>query len=309
MNPAAPAALVLGQDPTGHRWRPFAVASAMSALALVALVGWMRFGFGGERAMVAVEDVASTGAALAAASICAWSARKATGRRALSGWLLTSMAAVWAVVQAIQFTYDVGFAVAPTSPSAADAAIVGAYLLGAAAVVAVPARRSRLSTRGRTWLDGGTIALSLLFVGLVLGLDKHFHPYSHGWVLGQNHGLAYPLVDILVVTLVVLAIRRNAHSSQSDLLLWLAGLAVIALTDFAGSLVTEAAADLTVGAGFIAGFVLIGLSRLWPASGADSSDLHAPVTLWQMAVPWMALVLVLATSVIATAWGHRLDNS
>ena len=173
---------------------------------------------------------------------------------------------VWSV-------YEVGLGVSVPFPSAADAGFLLAIPLAVAGVFAFTSAPSRLATRGEALLAGTIIALSLLFVAWALGLGK-VYDMSTASPPVRLIGLAYPVGDIITITVLVLALRRARRSELGSLFLLLGGLAAAALADSAFAYLTASGSYGAIGsfldAGWVIGYLMIALAPIWPAT--DNRD-------------------------------------
>src|SRR5438132_996506 len=59
--------------------------------------------------------------------------------------------------------------------------------------------------------------------------------------------------------------------------------------------------------GWFAGYLLIALAAIYPAAPPKVAAQKAPLDLWQLALPWMTLLLASAGDVYAALSGHELD--
>src|SRR5579859_3909466 len=185
----------------------FAWSATLAGVAVVAFAGWIAFRVGGDTVTTAVDDIGEAVAAFIATISCAIAASRSSGRLRLAWWLLAASAASWGLGEVVWSVYEVGLGINVPFPSAADAGFLAAIPLAVAGVLAFSSPPRGTSTSLRLWLDGLIVALSLIFVGWALGLSKVF--LSGGNAVGDRLiSLAYPLGDILIATVLVLAIRR-----------------------------------------------------------------------------------------------------
>ena len=94
-------------------------------------------------------------------------------------------------------------------PSIADIGYLAFVPLAAAALLAFPSVPRRLSSRIRTVLDGLLIASALLFMSWMVVLGPLFD--AGGDPLTLTIGLAYPLGDVVIITILLFA---SSHRSQ-----------------------------------------------------------------------------------------------
>jgi signal transduction histidine kinase len=91
----------------------------------------------------------------------------------------------------------------------------------------------------------------------------------------------------------------------------LAGVAAYSLADSAFSYLSAQGAIASVGnildTGWFAGFLLIALAATYPSAPATLAVKQAQLDLWQLALPWMTLLLASAGDVYSALSGHELD--
>jgi PAS domain S-box-containing protein len=207
--------------------------------------------------------------------------------------------------------YQVGLGVAVPFPSAADAGFLLAIPLAVAGVFAFTAAPTRLTTRGEALLAGAIVALSLLFVAWALGLGMVYQT-SAATPAAQLIGLAYPVGDIITATVLVLALRRARRAEVGRMALLLGGLAFNALADSAFAYLTAngtyGALGSVLDAGWVIGYLMIALAPLWPAGRTDQQVAEGPIELWQLALPWIAVLAAAITAVRLAVIDQNLDR-
>lgn len=288
------------------RWRVFAFAAAAAAVAVAAFLAWTGFVEGGATLTSAVDDIGETVAAMVAALSCAFAARRSSGRSRLAWRLLAASAASWGLGQAIVSFYEIGLGTAVPFPSAADAGFLAAMPLAFAGVLAFPLNPSRAVPVTRLVLDGGILTFSLLFVGAALGLGN-VSSTSPVTPLAQLVGIAHPLGGLLMIAVILWPIRRAGFWLGGPMLLLLGGLAANSVPDTAfaywianGS---DGAFGKLLGAGRVLAYLLIALAALWPPSSRPTPH-ERPVALWQVMIPWVALLGVAITAGVLAVTGH-----
>src|SRR6266571_2835737 len=215
-------------------WRVFAVSAGLAITAAIVFVAWLHFRFGGDQVTTAVSDIGQAVAALIAAASCAFAARRSAGQLRLAWALLAASAASWGLGEVVWSVYEVGMGIAVPFPSAADVGFLGAIPFAIAGILAFADTPRGTSTGIRLWLDRAIVALSLLFVGWGLGLSQVY--FSSGSTLSARLiGLAYPVGDILIGTVLIMAIRRSTQEQQGRLFL-LVGVLAAGLTAIARAL-------------------------------------------------------------------------
>jgi len=154
-----------------------------------------------------VANLAQLLAPVVAAASCAVAAVSGTGRTRRAWALLAASAGSWAVGQATWVWYEHVAQRELPFPSLADFGYLTAIPLAAAAMLAFPGRAERAVLQARSLLDGAVIATSLLYSSWALVLGPVFRA-SHAGVLEQAIALAYPLGDVVLVTVVFVVVAR-----------------------------------------------------------------------------------------------------
>jgi two-component system sensor histidine kinase/response regulator len=292
-------------------WRVFTVAAAAAAILAAAFVAWTALRIGGDQTTVAVDDIGEAVAALIAALSCGLAAARTSQRTRLAWAFFAASAASWGIGEVVWSVYEVGLGVNVPFPSAADVGFLLAIPLAVAGVFAFTSAPGRLATRGEAVLAGAIIALSLLFVAWALGLGKVYDT-STASPLAALIGLAYPVGDIVTITVLVLALRRARRAELGSMFLLLGGLASAALANSAFAYLTASGAYGVLGslldAGWVIGYLMIALAPLWPATDTEKVRVEGPIELWQMALPWAAVVAAAVTAIKIVAGDQVLDR-
>jgi PAS domain S-box-containing protein len=288
----------------------FVWALAVTVVLVVGFIAWMHFTIGGEAVTIGVDDIGEAVAGFVAALCCGIAARRSIGRQRLGWALLSASAATWAAGEVVWSVYEVGLGVDVPYPSAADVGFLGAIPLAAAGILCFFSTPRGTSTRLRLLLDGTIVFLALFFAAWTLGL-KTVYGDSQDPIFEKIIDLAYPVSDILIGTILVLAIRRATDESHGRLLLLLGGLAANSIADSAFSYLTATGAYGANGslldAGWVAGYLIIGLAALWPATAArkvEEVGKEQPIDTWQLALPWVAILFAGATAVVVGLTGN-----
>ena len=196
-------------------------------------------------------------------------------------------------------------------PSAADAGFLLAIPLAVAGVFAFTTAPGRLATRGEALLAGAIVALSLLFVAWALGLGN-VYDMSTASPPVRLLGLAYPVGDIITITVLVLALRRARRRELGSMFLLLGGLASAAAADSAFAYLTASGSYHAIGslldAGWVIGYLMIALAPIWPATATEQVRAEGPIELWQLALPWAAVVAAAITAIKLVSNDQVLDR-
>jgi len=294
-----------------REWRRFALAAALVVTVCAAFLVWQTFRFGGEKTTIAIDDIGEGVAAGIAAVSLAVASVRSTGRTRAAWALLGAGAASWCIGEAIWSWYEVFQGVNEPFLSAADAGFLLEIPLAIAGVLAFTTAPTRLATRGEAVLAGAIVALSLLFIAWALGL-RTVYEQSQQSQEATFIGLAYPIGDIVVITVLIIALRRASRAQVGRMLLLIGGLTAIAVAD---STFTYLTANGTYGAigsildiGWVIGFLLIALAPLWPAPAIERETEEGAITLWQLALPWAATLCAAAVALGIASANRGLDQ-
>lgn len=292
-------------------WRPFATAAAVAAVLSVGFTVWVALRIGGDQPTIVVDDLGEAVAALIAAASCGFAARRNTGRMRFTWTMFALSALSWAAGEIVWSVYQIGLGVAVPFPSAADAGFLGAVPFAIVGVFSLTGAPSRLTTRGEALLAGMIVALSLLFIAWALGLGNVYET-SGQTPAAKLIGLAYPVADIVTATVLVHALRRARKAEVVRLLLVLGGLAFNAIADSAFAYLNANGSYGAIGSvldsGWVVGYLLIALAPLWPASKPAPHETEGPITLWQLALPWIAVFAASITAITLAATDQNLDR-
>jgi PAS domain S-box-containing protein len=292
-------------------WRPFVAAATLAALISILFTCWTAFRWFGDQATIDMDDVGEAVAAFIAVASCGFAAVRNTGRTRMAWTFFALSALSWGLGEVVWTIYQVGLGVAVPFPSAADAGFLGAVPLAVAGVFAFTSAPTRLTSRGEALLAGAIVALSLLFVAWAAGLGKVYETSSAS-PTAQLIGLAYPVGDIVTATVLVLALRRARRTEVGRMVLLLGGLFAAASADSAFAYLTAngsyGALGSVLDAGWVVGYLLIALAPLWPATGSDLTHTEGPIALWQLALPWTAVVAAAVTAMWLASTDKNLDR-
>jgi hypothetical protein len=287
------------------RRRTFTILAAGVALISLLYALNIRTVFTGPHAVTAIDDIGEAVAAAIASAACVWAARRARGRDRLGWALLGISAGLWAAGEVVWSIYEVGMGVQVPYPSLADAGFLGAVPFAVAGIRAFWSDARGTSARWRVWFDGLIVAIALTSTAWGFGLRAVWESNSSTKLLD----LAYPAGDILVGTVLILAIRRATGQQKGRMALLLAGIACYSIADSAFSYLTAQGAYGSVGSvldtGWFAGFLLIALAAIYPDAPPKAAALQAPLDLWQLALPWMTLLLAASGDLYSALTHHE----
>jgi diguanylate cyclase (GGDEF)-like protein len=278
-------------------------------------------GLGGS-ALTVLSDGGQLVAAVLASIGCAVASRRTSGRRRRAWAWLSVGTGAWAAGQAVWGFYEVALGRDVPFPSVADVGFV-AFPLAAATglLIWLGAQGDELVARGRDVLDGAIIAGSLLVLSWVTTLGSVVA--AGGDPASLALALAYPVGDIILATLVLLALARGAASERATLVVLALGLGGLATADSAYVYLTGlkeySSADLVTG-GWVVGFLLVaaagwGVPRSAPEAAAYTRPAPARAprsrrTMLRLALPYVPLVaamIVLCTSLLRAPRTPTID--
>ncbi|HEX4977541.1 MAG TPA: GGDEF domain-containing protein [Nocardioides sp.] len=226
--------------------------------ALIALPGLSAFG------ELLVSNLVQLLAASLAAVVCLLVARDPLSGSRTAWWGLGAGVASWAAGQLVWTWYEVVDGTEVPFPSLADVGFLLFPLGAAVGLVAWLGGQANVVARGRDLLDGVIIAVSLLVLSWVTVLDQVIEDNSDGAV-ALALSLAYPLGDVVLGTLALLALARARSGERAVLATLAGGLACLAFADSAYLYLVSAgrytSADL-VSAGWAFGFLLVAAAAL-----------------------------------------------
>jgi two-component system, sensor histidine kinase and response regulator len=292
-------------------WQLFGLSAGLVAIASVTFVIWTARRLGGDQVTIAVDDIGEAVAALVAAVSCAFAAGRAVGRLRLAWSLLSAAAASWCAGEILWSIYEVGLQRDVPFPSAADVGFLAAIPLTVVGILSFSHTPRGTAVGVRLWLDRAIVFIALAFVGWELGLNSVFQQSADTAIDGAI-ALAYPLGDIAIATVLLLAIRRATDEQKGRLFLLLGGLAANAAADSAFAYLTAAGAYGAIGsvldAGWVIGYLLVALAALWPSGARDRTAEEKPIDIWQLALPWLAILAAGLAALVQAVRGHPLDT-
>ena len=241
-------------------WTVVVTAAAVAVLAIV--LGANQ----GTSAAQSTGDLAILAAALLATVSCARAARRKD--ESSRAWRVMALATLlWTIGQAIWTFFGLTLDHDYPYPSLADAAFVGYSIPAAIALYLFPRPRVSRVAFVRALLDSAVIASAVLFMSWATVLGSMYRAEGQE-TLAHLTGLAYPVADIVMVSIVLMLTLRRAPGERLRWVCLGGGLLVLAITD---STYVKLTADNVTGltgtplaAGWIVAFLLIALAPLVP---------------------------------------------
>ena len=174
----------------------------------------------GSRLAVVVDDLGNLAAPTLAAALCVGAARRCQDRARTSWLLLAAYAATWALGQLAWVWYEVLQRAVVPFPGLPDIGYVASVPFVLLALLLHPSAPRPAYGALRLTADALLVGASLLAVSWRLGLRPAYDAAgAHG--LGQLLGLAYPVLDVIVLTLLLLVALR-ARAAVDRPLAWVA---------------------------------------------------------------------------------------
>lgn len=212
-----------------------------------------------------ISNLGLTAMPLVAAAQCAVQARGVAGRLR-RGWLLMGGSCLaWGLGMVVWSGYEsLGGRDVPF-PSLADVGYLATVPLAVAALLIFPTAPQRLAAQVRTVVDGLVIGASLLIISWILALGPVVRGGGAG-PLADVIGIAYPLGDVVMGTIVLLAMARSRLGSplgRGTLLLLSGGLLASAVSDSGFSylaLQNAYASGMRIDIGWFLGYLLVFLA-------------------------------------------------
>jgi hypothetical protein len=244
-----------------------------------------------------VSNLGLTVMPLLAAVQCARQTGGVSGRLR-QGWLLMAASCgAWGAGMAVWSAYEsIGGREVPF-PSLADVGYLAAVPLAVAALLAFPTAPQRKAAQIRTVADGILIGASLLIVSWIVALGPVVRSGGTG-LLADVIGIAYPLGDVVMATIVLYAIVRSRLASplgRATVLLLCGGLLASAVSDSGFSylaLQKSYASGSRIDVGWFIGYLLIFLA-------ASRSPRHGVPTMEAPLVSRSAILVPSATLALA----------
>ncbi len=263
------------------------------------------------------DDVAQllSNVGLIAVAFAAGAAALVRAQRVDSGkrfWVLLGAASLsWSAGQAVWTWYESVLGREVPFPSLADIGYLAMPPLAAAALLSLPLAASTLAGKVRTLLDGLMIAASLLLISWVIVLGPVVQAGADNR-LTQVISLAYPVGDIVVITIVVytwLRARQSGTQLPASLRLVGTGLVAFAISDSGFVYLTTSggySSGSMIDIGWFVGFALMLSAALAQGRrGVEDLDDAGLVGQFNPFLPYLAVTAALVTSVIdIMANGH-----
>lgn len=300
--PSAPVAVFGGQK------RPFLVGSVLAVVATVVFLSWVILGIDGAHVTLQVDDIGQWAAAWCATAVCGVvSFRSSKGRATWALFAASSFA--WGVGEAVWCYYALFKNIPVPFPSLADVGFLAAVPLAFAALLLFPNGQQSTVDRVQGVLDGCIIATALLFASWATILGPLYRSHQGG-LLKQVISLAYPMSDVIMLSLVIILIARGGRPVRVPLALVMAGVVALAVADSSFTYLTEVN-NYTGGSfldtGWVAGYLLIGLGALWAMTSPWHETEYVEASTISLVAPYVPVLVVLAVTGIQLLRGRQME--
>ncbi|MGK2866016.1 MAG: putative bifunctional diguanylate cyclase/phosphodiesterase [Mycobacterium sp.] len=282
---------------------------AVATVATLAFCVWLVGGWGSPENRMAVEDLGFVVLALFVTICCGRAAWRSRGRRR-AVWICVTIGMAGYTAGSVIWAYYEWWLAESPFPTAADIGYLVLPVFVCIGLLIVPVGASGY-THTRLALDGFIVAVAFFQIGwwTILDLLPDADDGTSRFAVGI--ALAYPVLDLGVLTVAVLVLGRVRFAQRRALSLLVSGMVLMAVGD--GIFVyTNAHNNFTaVTYGSVAwavGLLLIALAALTPEQAArghaDGSREISPMAMWLPYIP-LVLAMVVALVRLATAPGLR----
>ncbi|WP_328350388.1 bifunctional diguanylate cyclase/phosphodiesterase [Mycobacterium sp. NBC_00419] len=270
-----------------------------AVVVFVAFAAWILSGVSQGTALSAVDDIVFVVLAIPAITLAAMAARSTHGRLRMA-WIAMAIGLLgWALGDSIWTYYELVVNGAPF-PSIADAAYLVMPVAFCVALLLFPAEDSA-RFRGRMLLDGLIVAGSLFLASWVTILNPLYQAGGDD-TLAFVISLAYPISDVVILTIAAIAAIRAAPEQRLVLGLITAAMACIALSDSAFAYLSakaEYSSGSVIDIGWVAGLLLITVAAAAGRETPHHKDGALSLPGW--ASIWFPYAPLLLAGVVAAA--------
>jgi signal transduction histidine kinase len=269
-----------------------------------------------QRQTIVVDDFSETLSALLAATACLITAARGWGRTRQAWGLIGVAAGLWGLGQAAWTYQEVFLHLTPATlfPSFPDLGYLLSVPFAIAGLLRLPGAATTNEARMRTVLDGLLIAGGLLFISWDVVLGPVYASSSTD-TFAQIVGLAYPISDIAMVTIVVLTLSRLHAGQRLPLVLLAFGVLLNAVADSSFAFLTTLQSYTSVNfpdLGWTMGYALIGLAAVGALStSAHTGDEAIRQPRWTLMLPYLTVaaagIAAVVTEFIAGSLNRVLE--
>ena len=280
----------------------------LAALATIGFLLWIVLEVGGGHVTLFVDDIGQGVAAWCATVVCCVAVFRAPAATKTWAFIAASSFA-WGAGEVVWCYYALIKNVPVPFPSVADIGFLLAVPLAVTGLLVYPMGPRRPVALAREILDGCIIAASLLFASWATLLGPLYRSHQGG-LLKQIISLAYPISDVIMVSLVVILIARAGQTGRVRLKLVMLGVVAFAVSDSAFAYLTEVNSyngTSFLDTGWVAGYLLIALGGLWAMTSPAPEASVADQSTISLVAPYVPVLVVLAVTSIELLRGRHLD--
>ncbi len=272
--------------------------AAAAGVVFLSFVIWIVSDVSHGPSRAAIDDIVLLVLAVPAAVFSVIAARSAQGRLRLAWVAMAIGVAAWTIGEAIWTHYELVLGEVPF-PSVADGFFL-IFPVGACAALLLFPSEYAGPFRGRVFLDGLIVAGSLFLVSWVTILGPIYAAEATDRLLFVV-SLAYPVSDVVVLTLAAVVLVRSGPEHRLTLTLLTVGLACIALSDSLFTYLStknEYASGDVIDIGWAAGLLLIAVaaaaSRQTTHENSEAPELPGWASIWLPYAPLLLAAIVAA---------------
>jgi diguanylate cyclase (GGDEF)-like protein len=236
--------------------------AALAGVLGLLFVGSLRLPGLGDETVTLISNLGQLAAVTAASALC-WIASRTDDRHPRAWRWLSLGVGAWAAGQVVWTWYELTGTEVPF-PSLSDVGFLVFPIASGVGLLLWLGSQSTIVARTRDVLDGAIIALSLLVLSWVTSLGSVVAEGGSDW-LSTGLSMAYPIGDVILGTLVLLAVARGRREEREVLVVLALGLGALALADssylYLVSIGSYTSADV-VSSGWVFGFLLVGAAAL-----------------------------------------------
>ncbi|WP_460711501.1 diguanylate cyclase domain-containing protein [Nocardioides dilutus] len=271
------------------------VGAAIATLLSAAFLGLLRVDAFSDSTVTLISNSGQLLAAALGSAGCAVAAVRSKGPRRRAWQCLAAGTGSWAAGQAVWSFYEVGLGREVPFPSLADVGFLAFPLVaGAGLLIWSGAQGSQATARGRDLMDGAIIAVSLLVLSWLTVMEPVVET-SGGASFSLALSLAYPLGDVVLVTLLLITLLRS-ESERVTLTMLVLGLGGFALADslfvYMTTTGTYSSTDLVSSGGWVFGFLFVAASGMTANQSADAIEASDARTRIRATAFWLVLPYV-----------------
>jgi diguanylate cyclase len=285
------------------RDRLFIGALVATAAALGLVTALLGLGAGSQDAARNLGNVLQIVAPALAAVACVYAGRRNEGHWRLGWYFVGAASATWGIGQVVWTWLETVQGQIQPFPSLADLFYLGSIPLALVGLLLFPSAPATGTGRARTLLDGLIVASSVLFVSWMFVLGPALRD-GEGTLWGRSISLAYPVSDVVVITLVIVAYVRCGPAGRVAMGFVAVAFSAFALADsfFTYDDLHDVAVSEISNVAWIAGYLLIALGALHagrhPADRLPDDPVHEQRNRSAVLLPYVPLVVVLGLAII-----------